>query len=154
MSYLWRDSLEKSKRPGFYFPKEELKKTRFRESLVMSPSIKQICSEGELKGAILNTAFVSRQPLTNLLSYSQSLEHSATHWNTLHDATQNHTTAHFDTLQQQSKVHWYSVDAILAALHGGMSHIWMSHVTHMNQSCRTHEWVISRTWRSRITRIN
>jgi len=24
-----------------------------------------------------------------------------------------------------------------------MSHIWMSHVTHMNESCLTHEWVMS-----------
>ena len=24
-----------------------------------------------------------------------------------------------------------------------MSHIWMSHVTHMNESCHTYEWVIS-----------
>ena len=26
-----------------------------------------------------------------------------------------------------------------------MSHIWMSHVTHMNESCHTHEWVMSDT---------
>ena len=25
-----------------------------------------------------------------------------------------------------------------------MSHIWMSHVTHMNESCHTYEWVMSR----------
>jgi len=24
-----------------------------------------------------------------------------------------------------------------------MSHIWMSHVTHMNEACHTHEWVMS-----------
>ena len=28
-----------------------------------------------------------------------------------------------------------------------MSHIWMSHVTHMSESCHTHEWVMSRTCR-------
>ena len=26
-----------------------------------------------------------------------------------------------------------------------MSHIWMSHVTHMNESCHTYEWVMSHT---------
>ena len=26
-----------------------------------------------------------------------------------------------------------------------MSHTWMSHVTHMNESCHTHEWVMSHT---------
>ena len=28
----------------------------------------------------------------------------------------------------------------------GMSHIWMSHPTHMNQSCHTHEWVMAFSW--------
>ena len=27
-----------------------------------------------------------------------------------------------------------------------MSHIWMSHVTHMNESCHTCEWVMSHIW--------
>ena len=35
-----------------------------------------------------------------------------------------------------------------------MSHIWMSHVTHMNESCHTHEWVMSHTWMSHVTHIN
>ena len=26
------------------------------------------------------------------------------------------------------------------------SHIWMSHVTHMNESCQTYEWVVSHIW--------
>jgi len=30
----------------------------------------------------------------------------------------------------------------------GMSHIWMSDVTHMNESCYTYEWVIPHVWRS------
>jgi len=29
-----------------------------------------------------------------------------------------------------------------------MSHTWKSHVTHMNESCHTHEWVMSQLWRS------
>jgi len=31
------------------------------------------------------------------------------------------------------------------------SHIWMSHVTHMNESCHTYEWVMSHTWMSHVT---
>jgi len=27
-----------------------------------------------------------------------------------------------------------------------MSHMWMSHVTHVNESCHTYEWVMSHTW--------
>jgi len=30
-------------------------------------------------------------------------------------------------------------------------HIWKSHVTHMNESCHTHEWVMSLTWISHVT---
>ena len=29
-----------------------------------------------------------------------------------------------------------------------MSHIWMSHVSHMNESCLTYEWVMSHIWMS------
>ena len=32
-----------------------------------------------------------------------------------------------------------------------MSHIWMSHVTHMNESCHTYEWVMSHIWMSHVT---
>jgi len=32
-----------------------------------------------------------------------------------------------------------------------VSHIWMSHVTHMNESCHTYEWVMSHIWMSRVT---
>jgi len=31
-----------------------------------------------------------------------------------------------------------------------MSHIWMSHVTHMNESCHTYEWVMSPMWMSYV----
>ena len=34
-----------------------------------------------------------------------------------------------------------------------MSHIWMSPVTHMNESCDTHEWVTSYTWLRLVTFI-
>jgi len=35
-----------------------------------------------------------------------------------------------------------------------MSHIWMSHVTHMNESCHTYEWVMSHIWMSLVTHMN
>jgi len=35
-----------------------------------------------------------------------------------------------------------------------MSHTWMSHVAHMNESCRTHEWVMSHIWMSHVAHIN
>ena len=34
-----------------------------------------------------------------------------------------------------------------------MSHIWRSHVTHMNESCHTYEWVMSHMWRSHVTHV-
>jgi len=35
-----------------------------------------------------------------------------------------------------------------------MSHMWMSHVTHVNESCHSCEWFMSRMWRSHVTRLN
>ena len=35
-----------------------------------------------------------------------------------------------------------------------MSHIWMSRVTHMNESCHTYEWVTSHIWMSHVTLMN
>ena len=35
-----------------------------------------------------------------------------------------------------------------------MSHVWMRHVTHMNESCHTHEWVLSHVWMSHVTHLN
>jgi len=35
-----------------------------------------------------------------------------------------------------------------------MSHIWMSHVTHMNESCHTYEWVMSHIQMSYVTHMN
>ena len=35
-----------------------------------------------------------------------------------------------------------------------MSHICMSHVTHMNESCHTYEWVVSHIWMSHVTHKN
>jgi len=35
-----------------------------------------------------------------------------------------------------------------------MSHIWMSHVTHLNESRHTSEWVTSHIWMSHVTHMN
>jgi len=35
-----------------------------------------------------------------------------------------------------------------------MSHVWMGHVTHMTESCHTYEWVMSHIWMSHVTRMN
>ena len=34
-----------------------------------------------------------------------------------------------------------------------MSHVWMRHVTHMNESCHTCEWVMSHMWMSHVTHM-
>ena len=35
-----------------------------------------------------------------------------------------------------------------------MSHLWMSHVLLMNESCHTYKWVMSRLWISHVTLMN
>jgi len=35
-----------------------------------------------------------------------------------------------------------------------MSHVWMSHVTDINESCHTYGWVMSQIWMSHVTRMN
>jgi len=35
-----------------------------------------------------------------------------------------------------------------------MNHIWMSHVTHMNESCHTYEWAMLHIWMSHVTPTN
>ena len=35
-----------------------------------------------------------------------------------------------------------------------MSLVWMSHVTRMNESCHTYEWVMSHIWINHVTRMN
>jgi len=35
-----------------------------------------------------------------------------------------------------------------------MSQIWMSHATHMNESCHTYEWIMSHIWLSHVTHMN
>ena len=33
-------------------------------------------------------------------------------------------------------------------------HIWMSHVTHMNESCHTYEWVVPHIWMEHVSHMN
>jgi len=35
-----------------------------------------------------------------------------------------------------------------------MSHVWMNHVTHTNESCHTYEWVMSQMRMSHVTHMN
>jgi len=35
-----------------------------------------------------------------------------------------------------------------------LASLWMSHVTHVNESCHTCEWVMSHMWMSHVTRVN
>jgi len=68
-----------------------------------------------------------------------------------------HFTLH---LQRKVPVYWYLArvkeeEDKWAVTHVWMSHathmIWMSHVSHMNESCLTYEWVISHIWMGRVT---
>ena len=56
----------------------------------------------------------------------------------------------------QSFTHLAGRDGVLRAhAHSTlMSHIWMSHATHMNKSCHTYAGVMSHTWRSHVTHMN
>jgi len=46
------------------------------------------------------------------------------------------------------------LDSCMFELVWVMSHIWMSHVTHMNESCYTYEWVMLHIWMSHVTHRN
>jgi len=50
-------------------------------------------------------------------------------------------------------LHMQAFEAISNMTQWVMSHIWMSHVTHMNESCRTYEWVMSHIWMSHVAHI-
>jgi len=43
---------------------------------------------------------------------------------------------------------------VMSRIEWVMSHVWMSHVAHMNESCHTYEWVMSRIWMSHVTHMN
>ena len=54
--------------------------------------------------------------------------------------TLQHTATHYNTLQQASS-NWCR--GVRPTYERVMSHIWMSHVTRTNESCHTFEWVMS-----------
>ena len=51
---------------------------------------------------------------------------------------------------------WMSHDSHMNESHVWMRHlhVWMHHVTHMNVSCHTYEWVMSRIWISHVSHMN
>jgi len=55
-----------------------------------------------------------------------------------------HTDERGDYIRMRWLWCWCSVDA----------HIWMSHVAHMNESCRTYEWVTGHIWIRHVTQMN
>jgi len=67
------------------------------------------------------------------MSHCNTLQHTATHCNTL-----QHTAIR---VRDTSRVGY------------DMSHLWMSFVTHLNESCCIFEWVLSRVWTSHITNM-
>jgi len=63
-------------------------------------------------------------------------------------------------LQRQSLAHVRHLYSTLLAMSkvvahtSHVTHEWISHVTQMNKSCHTYEWVISHIWMSHVTRKN
>jgi len=99
---------------------------------------------------------------------SQCETHAATHCNTLqYTATQcntrQHTATHCSTLQhtlQHDMVQsrwWYESRHTLdwTMFRTKVTpHIWLSHITHMNESHHTYEWVTSHIWINHGTHMN
>jgi len=63
------------------------------------------------------------------------------------DACSTLTATHLNTYTCICKI-W------AAQNHRAMSQIWMRHVTHVNESCHTYEWVMSHIWISHVTHMN
>jgi len=102
----------------------------------------------------------------NTLQYTatqcNTRQHSATHCNTL-----QHTAAHCNT---HFNMTWYKVAGDMSHVtllieqcserksrhtyDWVTSHIWMSHITHMNESHHTYEWVTSQIWINHGTHMN
>jgi len=73
--------------------------------------------------------------------------HSHIHINT-HTKTYIHTQTHAQRTDRAPHIElcgssWWTRDRTRCGYAWVMSHIWMSHVTHMNESCPTYEWVMS-----------
>jgi len=52
------------------------------------------------------------------------------------------------------KEHISATHISAAFVDAAVSHIWTSHVTHINESCHTYEWVLSRIWMIGFTHVN
>ena len=48
----------------------------------------------------------------------------------------------------------YAIGIEQGTYKGVMAHLWMSHVTHLHESCHTYEWVMAHIWMSHVTHMN
>jgi len=71
-----------------------------------------------------------------------------THSHVWHDCDMTHSYVWHDSFVC---VTWLICGDLLLYVEGFMSHVWMNHVTHMNESCHTWEQVVSHVWMSRLT---
>jgi len=55
----------------------------------------------------------------------------------------------FDTL-----IRLFQITCISFLAEGGISHVWMSYVTNVNESCHTYEWTMSRVWMNQQSSLN
>jgi len=44
----------------------------------------------------------------------------------------------------------HACEWVMSHIEWVLSHIWMRHITHMNESCHTYEWVMSHIWTSHV----
>ena len=49
---------------------------------------------------------------------------------------------------------WFTHEWVIYTYNCVMLHLWMSHVTHMNESCHTYECVMSHIWMRHVTHMN
>jgi len=58
------------------------------------------------------------------------------------------------TCMNEMRYYKWRVTAVRHTHERIMSHIWMSHVTHMNESCPTYEWVMRHIWMRHVPHMN
>jgi len=97
-------------------------------------------------GTLKNTA-AHCSTLKHTVAHHNTSQHTATRCSTLQHTSTQHTAAHCSTLQHTATL--YSTLRSVRQVASGkndschtqgwvMSHTWMSHVTHMDESCHTH----------------
>jgi len=78
--------------------------------------------------------------------HCKTLQHTATHCNTL----QHTATLHLRWIQPRTTNWIIKLPRLYEPLEGApeqvMSHVWIIHVTHVNEWCHTCEWVLSHMW--------